>query len=134
MFADDTILVSHLENFAPVNDINTLEQELNKEISKVNTWLLSNKLLLNVAKSKFMIFFKHRRTIPKLNISMHGNPVDFFTFFGITLDQNFTWNVHLSKIFIDVARVIDIINKLKYMYSLYSYSLCKETKVPKILT
>ena len=54
MYADNTTLVSHLENFGPVNDINTLELE-----SKVNTWLPSNKLLLNVAKSKFMIFFKH---------------------------------------------------------------------------
>ena len=58
MYADDTTLVSHLENFGPVNNTNTLEQELNKEISKVNTWLMSNKLLLNVAKSKFMIFFQ----------------------------------------------------------------------------
>ena len=61
MYADNTTLVSHLENFGPVNDTNTLEQALNKEISKVNTWLLSNKLLLNVAKSRFMIFFKHPR-------------------------------------------------------------------------
>ena len=43
MYANDTTLVLHLEKFGPVNDINTLEQELNKEISKVNTWLLSNK-------------------------------------------------------------------------------------------
>ena len=49
MYVDDTTLVSRLENFGPVIDINTLEQELNKEISKVNTWLMSNKLLLNVA-------------------------------------------------------------------------------------
>ena len=68
MYADVTTLVSHLENFGPLNDINTLEQELNSEIPKVNTWLLSIKLLLNVAKSKFMIFFKHPRTIPELSI------------------------------------------------------------------
>ena len=93
MYADDTTLVSHLENFGPVNDTNTLEQELNKEISKVNTWLLINKLLLNVAKSKFMIFFKHPRTIPKLNISINGNQVEQvtnFNFLGITIDQNLT--------------------------------------------
>ena len=36
MYADDITLVSRLENFGPVIDINTLEQELNKEISKVN--------------------------------------------------------------------------------------------------
>ena len=98
MYADDTTLVSHLENFGPLNDINTLEQELNREISKVNTWLLSNKLLLNVAKSKFMIFFKHPRTIPKLSISVNGNPVkqvNNFNFLGITLDQNITWNDHI---------------------------------------
>ena len=111
IYANDTTLVSHLENFGPVNDINTLEPELNKEISNVNTWLLSNKLLLNVAKSKIMIFFKHPRTIPKLNISMNGNPVEQvtnFNFLCITIDQNVTWNDHTSKISIKVARVIGI--------------------------
>ena len=101
MYADDTTLVSHLENFGRLNDFNTLEQELNKEISKVNTWLLSNKLILNVAKSKFMIYLKHPRTIPKLSISINGNPVEQvtnFNFLGITLDQNITWNDHISKI------------------------------------
>ena len=119
MYADDTTLVSHLENFGPVNDTNTLEQELNKEISKVNTWLLSNKLLLNVAKSKFMIFFKHPRTIPKLNISINGNQVEQvtnFNFLGITIDQNLTWKDHISKISIKIARVIGIMNKLKHIF------------------
>ena len=50
-------LVSHLENFGATNI--EIEREINQEISKVNTWLLSNKLVLNVAKSIFMIFFKH---------------------------------------------------------------------------
>ena len=57
MYADDTTLVSHLENFGATNI--EIEREINKEILKVNTRLLSNKLVLNVAKSKFMLFFKH---------------------------------------------------------------------------
>ena len=111
MYANDTNPVSHLENFGPLNDINTLEQEINREISKVNTWLLSNKFLLNVA--------KHLRTIPKLSISINGNPVEQvtnFNFLGITLDQNITWNDHISKISIKVARVIGIMNKLKHIF------------------
>ena len=94
MYADDTNLVSHLKNFGSVNDINTLEQELNKEISKVNTWLLSNKLLLNVAKSKFMISSNNK----KISISTNGYPVEQvtnFNFLGTTLDQNITWNDHI---------------------------------------
>ena len=105
MYADDTT-----KDFGPSNDINTLKQELNREISKMNTWLLSNKLLLNVAKSKFMIFFKHPRTIPKLSISINDNPVEQvtnFNFLGITLDQNITWNDHISKISINVAMVYE---------------------------
>ena len=85
----------------------------------MNTWLLSNKLLLNVAKSKFMIFFKHPRTISKLSISINGNPVEQvinYNFLGITLDQNITWNDHISKISIKVARVIGILDKLKQIF------------------
>ena len=41
MYADDTTLVLYLENFGPVNDIKTLEQELNKEISKVGLELFT---------------------------------------------------------------------------------------------
>ena len=48
MYADDTTLVSHLEHFGATNI--EIKREINQEISKVNTWLLSNKLVLNVAK------------------------------------------------------------------------------------
>ena len=74
MYADDTTLVSHLENFGATNS--AIEDGLNQEISKVNTWLLSNKLVLNVAKSKFMLFFKHPKILPTLNLSINDNPIE----------------------------------------------------------
>ena len=39
-----------------------------------------------------------------------------FNFLCITLDQNITWNDHISKISIKVARVIGIMNKLKHIF------------------
>ena len=36
-----------------------------------------------------------------------------FNFLGITVDQNVTWDVHITKILIKLARVIDILHKLK---------------------
>ena len=59
MYADDTTLISILENFGPTNNAKELEQNINEEISKVVTWLQSNKLKLNVSKSKLMLFYKH---------------------------------------------------------------------------
>ena len=118
MYADDTTLVSHLENFAASNS--AIEDRLNQGISKVNTWLLSNKLVLNGAKSKFMLFFKHPKIVPTFHLSINDNPIEQvtnFNFLGITIDQNITWNDHISKTSIKVARVKAILNKLKHIFS-----------------
>ena len=99
MYADDITLVSTLENFGDRNNAKEIEQNINKEVYKITTWLHSNKLRLNVSKSKFMIFFKHPKIIPELNISINNNQieqVDEFNFLGITIDQSVTWVSHIS--------------------------------------
>ena len=58
LYADDTTLVSTLENFGTLNNVAELENAINCEISKISSWLVSNMLVLNVAKSKLMLFFK----------------------------------------------------------------------------
>ena len=94
MYADDTTLISTLETFGNTNRPTEIENNISDEISKITTWLHSNKLKLNASKSKFMIFFKHPKIIPKLNIWANGNQIDEIqelNFLGITIDQNITW-------------------------------------------
>ena len=76
MYTDDTTLASTLENFGGVNDVANMERELNQEITKVYSWILSNKLSLNAAKSKFMIFFKVPKVVPRPNLTIAGNPIE----------------------------------------------------------
>ena len=90
MYADATTLISTLENFEPTNNAKELEQNINDEISKIVTWLQSNKLKLNVSKSKFMLFYKHPKVVLKFNMLVNGNPIDQaedFNYLGITLDN-----------------------------------------------
>ena len=85
MYADDTTLVSTLETFGRTCNVKEIERNIHIEISKGTTWLQRNKLQLNVSKSKFMMFFKHPRALPKLNITANGNLIDQvpeFNFFG----------------------------------------------------
>ena len=49
LFADDTFLC------AQDNDYTSLENYVNAELEKVFVWLASNKLTLNISKSKYMI-------------------------------------------------------------------------------
>ena len=57
MYADDTTLVSTLENFGRTCNVKEIELNINIEISKFTTWLQRNKLQLNVSKTKFIMFF-----------------------------------------------------------------------------
>ena len=119
MYADDTTLVSTLETFGRTCNVKEIERNINIEISKVTTWLQRNKLQLNVSKSKFMVFFKHPKTLPKLNITANGNligQVSEFNFLGITIDENITWNPHIHNTSIKIARVIGILRKLKRIF------------------
>ena len=120
MYTDDTTLVSTLETFGRTCNVKEIERNINIEISKVTTWLQKNKLQLNVSKSKFMMFFKHPKTLPKLNITANGNLIDQvseFNFLGITIDENITWNPHIRNTSIKIARVIGILRKLKRIFS-----------------
>ena len=50
LFADDTSL------FSFDNNIRTLFETVNQELSQINDWFLANKLSLNVEKAKYMLF------------------------------------------------------------------------------
>ena len=54
LFADDTNL------FCSNNNIRTLFETANQELSQINDWFLANKLSLNVEKTKYMLFHKCR--------------------------------------------------------------------------
>ena len=118
MYADDTTLTSTLENFGKLTDVASLERELNKDISKVYCWLLSNKLTLNTAKYKFQNI-RHPKVIPRLNLKIAGNTIEHvaeFNFLGINIDQNITSKSHVTKTAIKISRVIGVLNKLKHIF------------------
>ena len=56
MYADDTTLYCNL------NGVNS-EVNINNELSKISEWLSSNKLSLNVKKTKFMVFHTPQRRV-----------------------------------------------------------------------
>ena len=57
LFADDTNLL-----YAD-RDINSLERVVNAELSKVQEWLVANRLTLNAKKSNFVIFHPYQKKL-----------------------------------------------------------------------
>ena len=94
MYADDTTLFCNINN-----DIN--DNESNRQLNTISEWLLSNKLSLNIKKTKYMVFHTNQRRLlyPNLYLNMMKiERVTQFNFLGIVLSLNLKWNKHTDHI------------------------------------
>ena len=102
LFADDTTYQNSNKN------LDTLLTETKLELEKAANWFATNKLSLNISKTKFMIFTPPG-TLKNENItlSIGGNNIDrisnssketAFKFVGIWIDEDLSWSTHISKV------------------------------------
>ena len=97
MYADDTTLSTSINCSENNNNCDLI----NSELSKINEWLIVNKLSLNTSKTKYMLFHMPQKKIvyPRLIIAnKETESVEQFNFLGITLDHHLNWNAHVDKL------------------------------------
>ena len=114
MYADDTTISFNLEDFPLINK----EEAINRELDKLNIWLKLNKLTLNVAKTKCMIFRKRRRITP-VELTIDGQEIDVvsqYRFLGIMLDETLSWKPHVDLVINKLSKINGILYRLKYVY------------------
>jgi hypothetical protein len=103
LFADDTTF-----QISGVN-VDLLYEKANFELEKAAEWFKSNKLTLNVKKTKYMLFTEKNANVDLqgLNVRISNIPVDrvgtnckdkYFKFVGHVLDDNLTWVGHVEHI------------------------------------
>ena len=119
MYADDTTLFSTYDKFESIDDINieTIENNINKELSLIVTWLHRNKLLINTTKTKMTIFHTPHRevTYPRIKINNSSvEVVDEFKFLGIFIDKHLKWSTHTEFIANKISKYTGVINRLKH--------------------
>ena len=111
-FADDTTIL-----FSS-NDINILNEILEREANKVILWFNANKLIINVSKTSCMLFSNKRNT-PQLNITLNDSVLEVqteTTFLGVVIDNKLSWKAHISHISGKLSRSIAIIRLLRYSF------------------
>ena len=116
-----TTLISPLFSFIhrSQNDMDHVSTMINMELSKISDWLVVNKLLLNTAKTKLMLFHNYQKAIneddmPHLTINDTAiERVTVFIFFVLTINEFMNWNPHASKISNKISRTLGVMNRLK---------------------
>ena len=84
MYADDTTLYCNVNN-------NVTDDLMNYELSKICDWLGTNKLALNVSKTKCMVFHTVNKHVIYLKLNINRNNIErvtHFNFLGLTLKGN----------------------------------------------
>ena len=102
LYADDTSLISPLCSFSHCshNDMNYVSTMIHLELTKISDWLAVNKLSLNAAKTKFMLFHNYQKNIneddiPHLTINYTViERVTEFNFLGLTINEYMNCNSH----------------------------------------
>ena len=93
----------------------------NWELSKISEWLKVNKLLLNVAKTNYILFRPRQKpitvsdTITLDNIAVQQ--VEVTKFLGVLLDQHLSWKYHINHVAKKVSKTIGIISKARFFLS-----------------
>ncbi|MEL7522377.1 MAG: reverse transcriptase family protein, partial [Cyanobacteria bacterium J06553_1] len=96
LFADDSTL------FCSHDDIYSLTSTVNNHLSDVASWLKANKLTLNVAKTHYMIFHRHKKfTYPVPPLTLNNSVLTETSqtkFLGVTIQQQLYWHNHIQEI------------------------------------
>ena len=132
MYADDTTLSSNAFTGGHLNF--DLCNSINGELLKVNEWLKINKLSLNAAKSKYMMFQKTNKYIEALDLkidNLHIERVYEFNLLGLILDSQLNWSKHTVRVSSLCSMQIGVLNKLKYVLPLHiRYTLYNSFVLP----
>ena len=118
MFADDAnLFLSH-------KIIDTLFAIMNVEFENVSTWFKSNKLSLNVDKTKWSLFHPLSKTqflpqtLPNLFIeNIHIKREHVTKFLGVFIDENVSWKQHIEMRSSKISKRIDILYKSRDVLS-----------------
>ena len=112
LFADDSSLLCDFKNDSSTN----IHQQVNSELKKVNNWLQSNKIKINIDKSKFMVFnYRGQTSIPPLDFgSGQFMETETIKFLGIIFDKKLFFSERITMIKSKISRTTGLLFKLNH--------------------
>jgi hypothetical protein len=115
LFADDT------NAFASAPTADLAITIVNDELAKLNSWLIANRLSLNIDKTKYLIFTPSRTINNHQPVKLDNKIIEVVnhaSFLGVILDKNLRWDLHISHIRQKISRSLGIFLKINKIFPL----------------
>jgi hypothetical protein len=112
LYADDTTLYTSLTS----RDDGSMQ--ISADVAKIYDWLATNKLSLNIDKTKYMIFHAPNKKINNniVKISINNTEIERvndFNFLGIHFNEHMSWKTHIDKLSSKLSKITGVLNRLK---------------------
>ena len=115
LFADDAAFIGYHES------IKHLQRIMNTQAKNICQWLVTNRLTINVKKTKYMILHKKRgskvhRKVKKFKLNINNfciEQVSEFKYLGILLDNKLNWHKHIESLCSKVSKATGVLYKLR---------------------
>ena len=117
LFADDTnLLLSH-------KSPHVLQELVNKELEKVDTWFKCNKLSLNINKTNYIIFrsIRNLNNIEHICLTINGQNIERVNstkFLGIHIDELINFKCHINVLLKKLSKYVGLFFKLRHFLPL----------------
>ena len=111
-FADDTGLLNIQDSIRAIN------KTLNKDLRELSFWLNANKIAVNVAKTKIILFeTSNKKYDADLKIKLcrkiiHESP--YVKYLGVFIDENLNWKKHINEISTKLIKDNAMLSKLRH--------------------
>ena len=110
LYADDANII------VTGDDIEDVKNNVLQLVNKLVYWVGGNGLLLNLKKTKFMIFSR-KRNVGTFDLKINNVPIEKLSeakFLGVIVDDKFTWKSHIHAIKTKMARYVGILYRIKF--------------------
>ena len=130
LYADDRVLLS------TENCIHTCTVNMQRDLIIIAKWCRSNKLSLNIKKTKCMLFGSRVRLkrLRQPTLYINNTSIDFvhqYKYLGVILDSHLTFNKHLNNIIKITAHKINLLSKVRqYLTEFASITIYKTMILP----
>ena len=110
LYADDANIIITAPT---IEEVITLTRQI---LESLSNWVDSNRLLLNLKKTHYMIFSQTNNKFSNLNLSLHGVQLKRETeskFLGVIIDEKLTWKKHITTLKTKMARYLGVMYRLR---------------------
>ena len=98
-----------------------MNEKVNTELSKVGSWLNSNKLSLNYSKTTYLLIEPKTKannsTFHNFNVNSKGIKIQkslSTKYLGVILDENLDWKLHITYLHTKLSEAVGILAKLRH--------------------